>query len=60
MKTILLQLSELEDDFFLLSEGSNEEIHEGNLEAHRSNTNSRNFVIKCLDVGIFNLYIMDN
>ena len=51
MKTIHLQLTELEDDFFLLSEGSNEEVREGDSETHRSQTNSRNFVIKCLEVG---------
>ena len=55
MKTIHLQLSELEDDFFLLSEGSNEDMHEGDLETRRAQPNGRNFVIKCLEVSNANV-----
>lgn len=49
MKTLLLQLSELEEDFFTLTEGENREMREGN-ERPAPHLNRRNFVVKCLEV----------
>lgn len=52
MKTLYLQLSELEDDFFLLSEGGNDDVHEGSQTTRPTSANRKNFVIKCLEVGV--------
>ena len=55
MKVLYLQLSELEDDFFTLTDGS-----EGKPKSKsKPITNKTNFVIKCLEVkykiNLFNL-----
>ena len=49
MRSLLLQLSELEEDFFTLTEGRDTEITEGT-ERHVPQVNRRNFVVKCLEV----------
>lgn len=52
MKTLRLQLSELDDDFFLLSQGEEGEMREAVREdAGKRHVNRTNFVIKCLEVG---------
>ena len=53
MKTLLLQLSELEEDFFTLTEGRDTELQEGTKQPARQ-LNRQNFVVKCLEVWIEN------
>ena len=53
MKTLPLQLSELEEDFFTLTEGRDTEIQEGTKQPARQ-LNRHNFVVKCLEVWIEN------
>lgn len=52
MKTLYWQISELEEDFFTLSEGSNDEMRECTEKPKRS-VNRKNFVIRCLEVLTF-------
>ena len=59
MKVLYLQLSELEDDFFTLTDGS-----EGKPKSKsKPITNKTNFVIKCLEVkykiNLFNLQALN-
>jgi singapore isolate B (sub-type 7) whole genome shotgun sequence assembly, scaffold_15 len=52
MKTLRLQLSELDDDFFLLSQGEEGEMREAvQGDGGKQRVNRTNFVIKCLEVG---------
>ena len=54
MKTLYLQLSELDEDFFTLSEGDNKPISFENgkesQQQKRKQINRKNFVVKCLEV----------
>ena len=45
MKTLYFQISELEEDFFTLSEGSNEGAGK-----QSPSINKKNFVLRCLEV----------
>ncbi|KAK8795440.1 hypothetical protein WA588_004281, partial [Blastocystis sp. NMH] len=50
MKTLRLQLSELDDDFFLLSQGEEGEMREAvQGDGGKQRVNRTNFVIKCLE-----------